>query len=75
MMPYQLIAGGSFTAGTTNKETVQVPCEPDFIWVRNRTSWGDDAACTSVEANWFRGMAQGAAQTVDQAVTTGALSP
>lgn len=73
MLPYQLIDGGSFTSSATNYE-VQVSDIPDLIWVRNRTAWGDDAAETSVESWWRKGMAQDAAQTTDQAVTTGALS-
>lgn len=75
MVPYQLIAGGSFTSHASNlRQDVQISDEPDLIWVRNRTAWGDDAAETSVESWWRRGMAQDAAQTTDQAVTSGALS-
>lgn len=74
MLPYQLIDGGSFTSGSVNTYQVQVSDRPDFIRVRNRTSWGDDAASTSVESNWFYGMAQDAAQTIDQAITSGILS-
>lgn len=73
MLPYQVIDGGSFTSVTTGYE-VQVSDQPDLIWVRNRTAWGDDAAETSVESWWRQGMAQDAAQTTDQAVTTGILS-
>jgi hypothetical protein len=75
MLPYQIIDGGSFTSDASlARQIVQVSDEPDLIWVRNRTAWGDDAAETSVESWWRRGMAQGSAQTVDQAVTSGALS-
>lgn len=73
MLPYEIIDGGSFTSSATNYE-VQISDQPDMIWVRNRTAWGDDAAETSVESWWRRGMAQDAAQTTDQAVTTGILS-
>lgn len=73
MLPYQLIAGGSFTS-TVNSYSVQVSDRPDLIWVRNRTAWGDDAAETSVESWWRYGMAFDAAQTTDQAVTSGILS-
>lgn len=75
MLPYQIIDGGSFTSdAAVARQTVQVTDEPDLIVVRNRTAWGDDAAETSVESRWVRGMAQDAAQTLDQAVTSGALS-
>jgi hypothetical protein len=75
MLPYQVIDGGSFTSdASSNKYEVQVSDRPDLIWVRNRDAWGDDAAETSVESWWRQGMAQGAAQTADQAVTTGILS-
>lgn len=74
MLPYQIIGGGYFTSDSTNRATVQVNDQPDLIWVRNRTAWGDDAAETSVESWWRRGMAQAAAQTTDQAVTSGILS-
>lgn len=74
MLPYQLIAGGSFTSDSTLRKQVQITDRPDLVWVRNRTAWGDDAAETSVESWWRQGMAQDAAQTTDQAVTTGILS-
>jgi len=75
MLPYQLIGGGSFTSSASvARQVVQVSDRPDFIWVRNRTAWGDDAAETSVESWWRYGMAQDAAQTTDQADTTGILS-
>lgn len=75
MLPYQLIDGGSFTSNASvARQEIQVTNRPDLIWVRNRTAWGDDAAETSVESWWRFGMAQDAAQTTDQAVTTGILS-
>ena len=75
MLPYQVIDGGSFTSDASlARQSIQLSGEPDLIWVRNRTAWGDDAAETSVESWWRRGMAQGAAQTTDQTVTSGALS-
>lgn len=73
MLPFQVIDGGSFTSATTAYQ-VALSDQPDMFWLRNRTAWGDDAAETSVESWWRRGMARGAAQTVDQAVTTGAMS-
>lgn len=75
MLPWQIVGGGSFTSpASASRVEVQVSDRPDMIWVRNRTAWGDDAAETSVESWWRYGMAQDAAQTTDQAVTTGILS-
>src|SRR3990167_10788877 len=74
MLPYQIMEAGSFTSDSTNQKQITLSCDPDFFWVRNRTAWGDDAAETSVESWFRRGMAAGAAQTTDQAVTSGALS-
>lgn len=74
MLPYQIIAGGYFTSDSTLMKEIQLSDRPDFFWLRNRTAWGDDAAETSVESWWRRGMAQGSAQTTDQAVTSGILS-
>lgn len=74
MLPYQIIDGGSFTSDSTLAKQVAVTGPYDLVWLRNRTAWGDDAAETSVESWWRKGMAQGAAQTTDQAVTTGILS-
>lgn len=74
MLPYQIIAGGHFTSDTTLSKEIYLSDRPDFFWMRNRTAWGNDAAVTAVDSWWRRGMAQGAAQTTDQAVTTGAQS-
>lgn len=74
MLPYQIIDGGSFTSDSTLMKQLVLSDRPDLFWLRNRTAWGDDAAETSVESWWRYGMANGAAQTVDQAVTTGIMS-
>ena len=74
MLPYQVIDAGSFTSDATLMNQVKLSDRPDLFWLRNRTAWGDDAAETSVESWWRYGMAADAAQTVDQAVTTGILS-
>lgn len=74
MLPYQIIEGGYFTSDSTLHKQVVLSCQPDMFVLRNRTAWGDDAAETSVESRWVHGMAAGAAQTVDQANATGALS-
>ena len=75
-MTFNARYSGSFTsADPAARHDVELPQgRPDYFRVRNRTAWGDDAAETSVEANWWRGMAFDAAQTIDQAVTSGALS-
>lgn len=74
MLPWQVIDGGSFTSDSTRMKQVALSDEPDLFWLRNRTAWGDDAAETSVESWWRRGMASDAFQSTDQAVTSGALS-
>lgn len=74
MLPFQVIDGGSFTSDSTLMKQLALSDRPHLFWIRNRTAWGDDAAETSVESLWRYGMAQGAAQTTDQAVTTGILS-
>lgn len=67
---------GSFTSANpaVRHEVLLPQGQPDYFMIRNRTAWGDDAAETSVQAEWFRGMAQDSALTMDQAVTSGALS-
>lgn len=74
MLPYQIIDGGSFTSTSVLAKQVALSDRPDLFWLRNRTAWGDDAAETSVESWWRRGMVAGSAQTTDQAVTDGILS-
>lgn len=74
MLPFHVVGMGSFTSDSTNMKQVALNDRPDFFWLRNRTAWGDDAAETSVESWWRYGMAAGAAQTADQAVTSGILS-
>lgn len=73
-LPFSFVGGGSFTSDSTLAKQVAVNDRPDLIWLRNRTAWGDDAAETSVESLWRKGMADAAAQTTDQAVTSGILS-
>jgi len=74
MLPYQLIDADSFTSDATLHTQIVLTDSPDLFWLRNRTAWGDDAAETSVESWWRKGMAAASAQTVDQAVTSGILS-
>lgn len=74
MLPGQIINGGEFTSDSTLAKQVVLNDRPDLFWLRNRDAWGDDAAETSVESFYRRGMASGSAQTVDQAVTSGIMS-
>ena len=74
MLPYQVLDGGYFTSDATLMKQVRLSDQPDMFWLRNRTAWGDDAAETSVESWWRRGMASGEFQSVDQAVTSGIMS-
>ena len=75
MLPYQIISGGTYT-NPASPIPVNIPLTdfPDFVWVRNRTNWGDTTAVTSIESQWREGMAQGAFQAVNQTVTTNALA-
>lgn len=75
-MAFEYRYSGSFTSeNPAARHDVELPSgQPDYFRIRNRTAWGDDAAETSVEANWWNGMPWDSAQTIDQAVTSGALS-
>lgn len=75
-MTFQARYSGSFTSDDpAARHDVELPQgQPDRFVVRNRTAWGDDAAETSVQAEWLRGMAFDSFQSYDQAVTSGALS-
>lgn len=74
MLPYQVMEAGYFTSDSTNQKQIALSAQPDLFWIRNRTAWGDDAAETSVESWYRRGMAAGSAQTTDQDNATGALT-
>ena len=74
MLPFQVIDGGSFTSASTLSQQVALSDQPDLFWLRNRSDWGDTTASTSVESWWRNGMAQGAFQASDQAITTNILS-
>jgi hypothetical protein len=75
-MTFNARYSGSFTSASpaARHDVVLPQGQPDYFRIRNRTAWGDDAAETSVEANWWRGMAFDAGQTIDQTVGTGAMS-
>ncbi len=75
MQPYSFIGKWDYT----NPETpvsVNIPMtdKPDWVIVKNITDWGDTTAVTSIESEWFSGMAQGSYISEDQAITTNILS-
>ena len=74
MLPYQIIEGGSFTGDGSGMVNIQVSCQPDLFVLKNRTNWGDDTAVSAIESEWRKGMSADTAKSMDQAVTTGALS-
>lgn len=59
---------GSFTStATPDRHDVMLPQgEPDMFHIRNRTSWGDSGAVTSIEGWWWKGMTADYAQGGDQ---------
>jgi len=59
-LPMSLIAQGHFTS-TGVATTIELPQEPHYFIVRNRTQWGATASVT-VQAEWFSGFAAGQAQ-------------
>ena len=75
-MTFDYRDSGSFTsaAAVAFHDVVLPHGRPDKFVLRNRTAWGDDAAETSVETTHWRGMAEEAFQSMDQANTTGTLS-
>lgn len=72
MLPYQMIAGGTFTLSVTGgvASRVEVYCQsqnpPDFIIARGITSWGRLNSENAVEFWWERSMAQGTAKILRQ---------
>lgn len=73
MLPYQMIAGGTFTA--TVATAVDVICQsqnpPDYIVARNlgssaTTGWGELSDAQEIEWFWERSMAQGTAKGIRQ---------
>ncbi len=74
-MPFSFIGKWNYTNPAT-PVAVNIPMtdRPDWVIVKNLTKWGNDAAIPAVESEWFSGMAQGSFISMDQAVTSGALS-
>ena len=75
MLPYSFIGKWDYTNPAT-PIAVNIPMtdKPDWVIVKNLTNWGDTTAVTSIESEWFSGMAQGSYISEDQTVTTNALS-
>lgn len=75
MLPYSFIGKWDYTNPAT-PVPVNIPMtdRPDWVIVKNLTDWGDTTAITSVQSEWFSGMAQGSFKSLDQAITTNALS-
>lgn len=74
MLPYQIIDAGTFTSDSTLAKQVALSDEPDFFFLRNEGSWGNDVAVTAIRSQYYKGQTAGYANTEDQAVTSGALS-
>lgn len=72
MLPYQMIAGGTFTLTTANIASgldlsLQAQNPPDFIQLRAITGWGAASTAQSIEWWWEKSMAQGTAKGILQA--------
>jgi hypothetical protein len=74
-LPYSFIGKWNYTNPATSV-AVNIPMtdKPDWVIVKNLTDWGDGTTVTSVESEWFSGMAAGAYISMDQTITTNALS-
>lgn len=72
MLPYQMIAGGTYTLSVTGgvADTVTVECQsqnpPDFIITRAITGWGEANDAQAIEWWWERSMAQDSAKGILQ---------
>lgn len=73
MLPYQMIAGGTFlvTAGTAVDVVCQSQNPPDFVVARNlgstaATGWGELNDAQEIEWFWERSMAQATAKGIRQ---------
>jgi hypothetical protein len=75
MLPYSFIGKWNYVNPAT-PVAVNIPMtdKPDWVFVKNITNWGDTTAVTSIESEWFSGMASGAYLSEDQTVTTNALA-
>lgn len=62
--PMSLIAQGSYISDGAAR-TLEFPMAMDYFVVRDRTLWGSNPAAV-VESNWYRGFADGQAQTTTE---------
>lgn len=74
-LPYSFIGKWDYTNPAT-PVAVNVPMtdKPDYVLVKNLTNWGDTTAVTSIESEWFSSMTQGSFISMDQTITTNALT-
>lgn len=75
VLPYSFIGKWNYTNPAT-PVAVNIPMtdRPDWVFVKNLSDWGDTTAVTSIQSEWFSGMAQGSFLSLDQTITTNALA-
>lgn len=80
MLPYQMIAGGTFTATLNTPVDISLVSQdpPDYFVARNlgstsSTGWGEVNDAQAIEWFWYRSMAQGTARGIVQ--TSDATNP
>src|SRR5688572_27384351 len=73
MLPYQMIAGGTFTATLNTPEDINLQSQspPDYFVARNlgsssSTGWGEASDAQAIEWFWYRSMGQGTARGIVQ---------
>ena len=81
MLPYLKIQSGTLTATASTPMDVQLSSmnPPTYFEMRNLSQWGGTSSSTTpaaqdIEFFWQRAMAQGTAEGMHQAITTGALN-
>lgn len=80
MLPYSMIAGGTFTSTISTQQDITLVSQnpPDYIVMRNlgsssSTGWGEASDAQEIEWFWQRSMAQGTAKGIRQ--TSDATNP
>lgn len=71
MLPYSMVAGGTFTLSTANIASgLDLECNsqnpPDFVLLKSLSGWGEASDAQAIEWFWEKSMAQGAAKGVLQ---------
>ncbi len=68
MLPYSMIAGGTFTSQVSIPQDVVCISQnpPDYVVIRNITQWGNLSNAKDIEFWWERSMAQGTARLIHQ---------